>query len=125
MQVDNRTTLSIGEIQMQGACGIMDPEVPPLWVCVDPLLLGYPLARCGSGRREVLVEEHVWQAPVRQRFGLQDPTCAKVSISGRMGVVAGDALPEAERLLFQRHPQMRGWPVGVLMPQPSRCPKLI
>lgn len=28
-QVDNRTTLSIGEIQMQGACGIMDPEVQP------------------------------------------------------------------------------------------------
>lgn len=41
-------------------------------------------------------------------------------MSGRMGVVAGDALPEAERLLFQRHPQMRDWPVSPLE-GPAMC----
>ncbi len=44
------------------------------------------------------------------RAMLQDPTCAKVSLTGTMKVVRGKALPEAERLLFARHPAMRNWP---------------
>ena len=41
---------------------------------------------------------------------LQDPTCAKVSISGRMGLLSGEGLRAASELLFSRHPDMRGWP---------------
>ena len=41
---------------------------------------------------------------------LQDPTCAKVSISGRMGLLSGEGLSAASELLFSRHPDMRGWP---------------
>ena len=43
---------------------------------------------------------------------LQDPTCAKVSISGRMGLLSGEGLRAARELLFSRHPDMRGWPKG-------------
>lgn len=41
---------------------------------------------------------------------LQDPTCAKVSISGRMELLSGEGLRVASELLFSRHPDMRGWP---------------
>jgi len=40
----------------------------------------------------------------------QDPTCAKVSITGRMRPVPEDDWPLAERILFSRHPKMRSWP---------------
>ncbi len=43
---------------------------------------------------------------------VQDPTCAKVSISGAMAEVPEDGVHEAGELLFSRHPQMRGWPKG-------------
>ena len=43
---------------------------------------------------------------------VQDPTCAKVSISGTMVEVPEDEVNEAGELLFSRHPQMRGWPKG-------------
>lgn len=43
---------------------------------------------------------------------MQDPTCAKLSISGRMRRVPKRGLEEAERLLFARHPAMRDWPAG-------------
>ena len=43
---------------------------------------------------------------------VQDPTCAKVSLSGAMGRVPEESLHEARELLFSRHPQMRGWPKG-------------
>ena len=43
---------------------------------------------------------------------LQDPTCAKVSISGRMRLLSREELREASELLFSRHPDMRGWPKG-------------
>lgn len=40
----------------------------------------------------------------------EDPTCAKVSITGAVEPVRGKALPEALRLLFARHPAMKAWP---------------
>ncbi len=43
----------------------------------------------------------------------QDPTCAKVSITGALAPVpAGAAAEEASALLFARHPAMRDWPSG-------------
>lgn len=42
----------------------------------------------------------------------EDPTCAKVSISGVMSPVPEEGLEEAKHLLFSRHPAMRTWPVG-------------
>ena len=41
---------------------------------------------------------------------VQDPTCAKVSITGRMLPVPAAELPLAEQMLFSRHPVMRTWP---------------
>lgn len=43
---------------------------------------------------------------------IQDPTCAKLSISGVMLPVHQEGLEEAERILFSRHPAMKSWPVG-------------
>ncbi len=43
---------------------------------------------------------------------VQDPTCAKVSISGAMAQVPEDGVHEARELLFSRHPQMQGRPKG-------------
>lgn len=43
---------------------------------------------------------------------MQDPTCAKVSISGTMAEVPEKLFCEAKALLFSRHPQMQGWPKG-------------
>lgn len=38
--------------------------------------------------------------------------CAKVSLTGELLPVPPEARSEASRLLFPRHPQMRGWPVS-------------
>ena len=43
---------------------------------------------------------------------MQDPTCAKLSISGTMAEVPEKDFREARALLFSRHPQMQGWPKG-------------
>ncbi|CAL8468144.1 g7683 [Coccomyxa elongata] len=67
LAANSAATLTVGEIQLAGSCGVMDPE---------------------------------------------DPTCAKVSISGRMQIVPGGDVAEAEQLLFRRHPQMKSWPRG-------------
>lgn len=67
LAVNSAATLTVGEVQLAGSCGVLDPE---------------------------------------------DPTCAKVSISGRMRVVPGEDVAEAEQLLFRRHPQMKTWPKG-------------
>eukprot|EP00208_Stichococcus_sp_RCC1054_P006725 CAMPEP_0206141792 /NCGR_PEP_ID=MMETSP1473-20131121/14135_1 /ASSEMBLY_ACC=CAM_ASM_001109 /TAXON_ID=1461547 /ORGANISM="Stichococcus sp, Strain RCC1054" /LENGTH=211 /DNA_ID=CAMNT_0053536487 /DNA_START=99 /DNA_END=734 /DNA_ORIENTATION=+ len=40
----------------------------------------------------------------------EDPTCAKVSITGEVAPVPKAQLREAEDLMFQRHPAMRQWP---------------
>ncbi|GAB4823383.1 hypothetical protein N2152v2_010429 [Parachlorella kessleri] len=40
----------------------------------------------------------------------EDPTCAKLSISGEMQKVPSEQLDEAEELLFSRHPAMKDWP---------------
>lgn len=42
----------------------------------------------------------------------EDPTCAKLALSGELRPVEGAGLEEARALLFARHPQMRGWPAG-------------
>lgn len=42
----------------------------------------------------------------------EDPTCAKLSLSGSLERVPAGQVEEAERLLFSRHPDMRGWPAG-------------
>ena len=42
----------------------------------------------------------------------QDPTCAKLSISGEMRKVPSEQLEEAQELLFSRHPAMKDWPAG-------------
>ncbi|KAK9901686.1 hypothetical protein WJX75_008376 [Coccomyxa subellipsoidea] len=67
LAVHPAATLTVGEIQLPGSCGVMDPE---------------------------------------------DPTCAKVSISGPMRIVPKGDVPNAKELLFHRHPQMETWPKG-------------
>lgn len=42
----------------------------------------------------------------------EDPTCAKLTLSGRMRPVPDDRLPHARAALFTRHPQMASWPAG-------------
>lgn len=44
----------------------------------------------------------------------EDPTCAKLSITGELAPVRGGAGAEAkaQALLFARHPQMADWPAG-------------
>ncbi|PSC73110.1 CREG1 [Micractinium conductrix] len=42
----------------------------------------------------------------------EDPTCAKLSISGRLEPVPEEGQQEAQALLFPRHPHMRDWPSG-------------
>ncbi len=64
------------------------------------------LAYCGTRGKEAM------RTPEKVVRIVQDPTCAKVSISGRMRIVPGDAVAEAEQLLFRRHPQMKTWPVS-------------
>ena len=94
-QKDDRATLTVGEIQQEGSCGVMDPEV------------GY--ASCSLPSKEA---PHLLNMCLIVNTCVQDPTCAKVSISGRMRVVPKQGLREAEEMLFQRHPQMRDWPVS-------------
>ena len=42
----------------------------------------------------------------------EDPTCAKLSITGSIVVVPEEEREAAEELLFSRHPAMRSWPAG-------------
>jgi hypothetical protein len=42
----------------------------------------------------------------------EDPTCAKLTLSGQLEPVPADDQEEAAALLFARHPQMRDWPAG-------------
>ena len=42
----------------------------------------------------------------------QDPTCAKVSLTGKLLRVPAEAADEAARTMFSRHPEMRGWPAS-------------
>jgi len=42
----------------------------------------------------------------------QDPSCAKVSLAGELLPVPRAGRAEAARLLFSRHPAMRGWPAS-------------
>lgn len=42
----------------------------------------------------------------------EDPTCAKLSITGRLELVPEAGIEEARQLLFARHPQMADWPAG-------------
>jgi Pyridoxamine 5'-phosphate oxidase len=46
------------------------------------------------------------------RLPPQDPTCAKVSLSGKVVEVVGEAAAEAKAMLFSRHPAMATWPTG-------------
>eukprot|EP00955_Chlamydomonas_euryale_P098318 365135-Chlamydomonas_euryale.AAC.7 len=39
----------------------------------------------------------------------EDPTCAKLSMSGRMVKVADEDVPAAKEVLFAVHPQMASW----------------
>lgn len=81
-------TLSLAEIQIPESCQGTDPEV-----AANALTAG------DASTLELLVYT-------------QDPTCAKVSLSGVMSPVPEDRLEEAERMLFSRHPAMKSWPVG-------------
>lgn len=42
----------------------------------------------------------------------QDPTCAKLTISGFLGPVPEEEVPSAEEIMFSRHPAMAKWPAG-------------
>lgn len=42
----------------------------------------------------------------------EDPTCAKLSITGNLAPVPEDGIEEAKKMLFARHPDMAGWPAG-------------
>ena len=89
----NNVTLSLAEIQIPGSCRGTDPEV-----ATEALN-----AADASVKVSIIVELFVY---------MQDPTCAKVSISGAMSPVPEEGLEEAEHLLFSRHPAMKTWPVG-------------
>ena len=54
--------------------------------------------------------EAPWAPSKHTLVPAQDPTCAKVSITGRMLPVPSSELPLAEQMLFSRHPVMRTWP---------------
>lgn len=42
----------------------------------------------------------------------EDPTCAKISISGSLDPVAEQDIEYAQLMLFSRHPAMKQWPQG-------------
>ena len=42
----------------------------------------------------------------------EDPTCAKLSVTGALEFVPEEEVEEAKHLLFARHPDMAGWPAG-------------
>lgn len=42
----------------------------------------------------------------------QDPTCAKVALTGPVDLVPASGQREAAELLFARHPAMKLWPSG-------------
>jgi hypothetical protein len=42
----------------------------------------------------------------------QEPTCAKLAISGTFEPVPAPRATEAEEMVFARHPDMRSWPAG-------------
>lgn len=42
----------------------------------------------------------------------QDPTCAKVALTGPVDLVPASGQSEAADLLFARHPAMKLWPPG-------------
>ena len=130
LQESAGATLTVGEIQLEGGCEVVDPEVStpseslrasltsrwprnrvltptsttPLCLACIPIVLRPSLPKnCG------LVGKcwgEMWLCVV------QDPTCAKVSISGRMAEVPEGDINKARELLFSRHPQMEGWPKG-------------
>lgn len=118
LQADSRTTLTLCEAQLAGACSGTDPEV-----CLAPTCCAHHLPACWQPSNAVPARQLVqalvccvvlalWpsgSAPLSPH-ALQDPTCAKISISGRLTPVKKGQLAEAEDLLFTRHPAMRDWP---------------
>ena len=42
----------------------------------------------------------------------EDPRCAKLTLSGKMGPAKGDAATLGKAALFARHPQMKQWPAS-------------
>lgn len=47
-----------------------------------------------------------------RNIDVEDPTCAKVALSGLVDEVPAVGRREAEELLFARHPDMKLWPKG-------------
>lgn len=43
---------------------------------------------------------------------VEDPTCWKITITGKVVPVAADKLEFAKKALFSRHPEMEYWPSG-------------
>ena len=41
---------------------------------------------------------------------VEDPRCAKITITGKMAMLEGDAERRGKAALFARHPQMKNWP---------------
>mmetsp|Transcript_8710 Transcript_8710/g.32131 ORF Transcript_8710/g.32131 Transcript_8710/m.32131 type:complete len:165 (+) Transcript_8710:285-779(+) len=42
----------------------------------------------------------------------EDPTCAKLTLTGQMVLVGETEQEDAQAALFSRHPEMRTWPAG-------------
>lgn len=40
----------------------------------------------------------------------QEPTCARISVLGRMLPIEAADRAMAQQLLFEKHPAMKGWP---------------
>lgn len=85
-------TLTVCEMQVPGACDA-DPQA---WTRApsSAWTLHKPRVRLTS-----------WAVP-------QDPTCAKVSLTGKLLRVPAEGQQAAARAMFSRHPEMRGWPAS-------------
>lgn len=66
-----------------------------------------------AARASASLALHEMQLPgACERLDPEDPRCAKLLVSGSLLPVPPEAQAEARRLLFARHPAMRGWPAG-------------
>jgi len=129
------TAFSVSEAQrLPGGCGSTDPEVRPQRGCCTPSEPRQPPLRAaapGGPRAPPPCSPPPAGAPPPPNPGprrpelpprppppprlvcpvvLQDPTCAKVTLLGRMAPIPNSQLGEAQRMLFERHPAMEAWP---------------
>jgi len=86
-------SLTLCELQLPGACLGKDPQ-----------------ARAPA--RRPLAPAGMVESGCGGSSAAQDPSCAKASLTGELLPVPRAGRAEAARLLFSRHPAMRGWPAS-------------